>query len=163
MTRVTLSPEGVLKSKDLTRFSQAGSLEHDLDLPSSRRTGHPGPLRDALLLAGGTGKDQDRSGKSDRYGLRVLQAPRSAAQFLHAFACWQHFQQFGCSSLLPGENEVRRNLRQRLEHKPAFVSSGVGKNEKIALPHLARESDQVEIQRAGFVQYCFGPTAKFLF
>ena len=63
----------------------------------------------------------------DRCDLRELRAPPSVAQFLHAFACRQHFQQLGGCSPSARENEVRRNLRQRLENKPAFVSSGVGK------------------------------------
>ena len=162
-TGLTLSPEGVLKSKDFTRFSLAASLGHDSDLPCSWRAGHPGAFREALPLRGGTAEGRGRAEKRDRCGLKELQAPRSAAQFLHAFARWQHFQQLGGRTPLPGENEVRRKLRQRLEHKPAFVSSGVGKNKKIAVPHLARESNQVEIQRAGFVQHLLWPTAKFSF
>ena len=161
-TRFTLSPEEALKSKNFTRISQAASLEHDLDLRCSWRASHLGAFRDALPLPGGTAEGRGRAEKEDQCGLGELQAPRSAAQFLHAFACWQHFQQLGCCSPLPGENEVWRNLRQRLEYKPALVSSGVGKNKKVAVPHLARESNQVEVQRARLVQHLLWPAAKFL-
>ena len=137
--------------------------EHELDLPSSWQASHPGILRDALPLPGGTAAGRDPAETKARHCLRELQALGSTAQFLHAFTWRQHFQQLGCCSPLPGENEVRGNLRQRLEHKPALVGSGVRKNKNIAVPHLVPESNQVEIQRAGFVQRLLRPAAKFLF
>ena len=63
----------------------------------------------------------------------------------------------------PGRTKSGRISAKRLKDKPPLVRPGVRKNEKLAVAQLVCESNQVEIQRAGFVQDLLGPAAKFLF
>ena len=163
-TRFTLSPEEVLKSKDFTRFSQAASLEHDLDLPCSWRAGHPGAFRDALPLPGGTAEGRGRAENRDRCGLRELQAPalsRSVSprfRLLAAFPATRLLFSFARAESGPAKSPPSGWSTNRRS-----CARGWGRTRRSPCRTSSPKAIRSRSSGRGFVQHLLWPAAKFLF
>ena len=64
---------------------------------------------------------------------------------------------------LARQNQPWRKFIERLKNEAAQMSARVGQDQILGGARLESEADQIEIQRARFVERCFGLTTEVLF
>ena len=75
----------------------------------------------------------------------------------------QAAQQLAHSLALAGQDELRCDLAERFEHKPSKMRSWMRQLKPRGVPDFVPKRDEVEVERAGFIEDDLGLAAKFLF
>src|SRR5437867_1515083 len=80
----------------------------------------------------------------------------------HDFLIPQSSEQLGHGFHLTGQNQIRRDFTQGLQNKPAKMRAWMRKSQRRRRANFGTEGNEVQVQRAWFIQDFFGRAAKFL-